>query len=54
MLTPKKKKKKSWLGDNFGRQSQLLRQFQLERRFGPGNYPSSGIFFLTFFYSSFI
>ena len=38
----------SWLEDNFGRQSQLRRQFQLKRRFGPGNYPSTRYVFLDF------
>ena len=33
---------------NFGRQSRLWRQFQLERRFGPGSYPSTRYFFLDF------
>ena len=35
-------------GGNFGRQSQLWRQFQLQRRFGPGNYPSTRYVFLDF------
>ena len=35
-------------GGNFGRQSQLWRQFQLKRRFGPGNYPSTRYVFLDF------
>ena len=33
---------------NFGRQSQLWRQFQLEKWFGPGNYPSARYVFLDF------
>ena len=35
-------------GGNFGRQSQLWRQFQPKRRFGPGNYPSTRYVFLDF------
>ena len=35
-------------GSNFGRQSQLWRQFQFQRRFGPGNYPSTRYVFLDF------
>ena len=35
-------------GGNFGRQSQLWRQFQLERWFDPGNYPSTRYVFLDF------
>ena len=33
---------------NFRRQSQLWRQFQLKRRFGPGNYLSTRYVFLDF------
>ena len=35
-------------GGNFGNQSQLWRQFQLRRRFDPGNYPSIRYVFLDF------
>ena len=35
-------------GGNFGRQSQLWRQFQLERRFSPRNYSFTRYVFLDF------
>ena len=35
-------------GGNFGRRSQLWRQFELESRFGPESYPSTRHFFLDF------